>query len=43
MENCYDHDGEQLGFYEKAHMKTQSKKKDVHSCNFIARKPNEEF
>ena len=40
MENCYDHDGEQLGFYEKAHMKTQSKKKVV--LVYIASKRNEE-
>ena len=25
----YYHDGEQLGFYKKAHIKTHSKKKDV--------------
>ena len=29
IENYYHHDGEQLGFYKKAHMKTQGKKKDV--------------
>ena len=23
IENCYHHDGEQLGFYEKLHIKTQ--------------------
>ena len=31
----YHHDGEQLGFYKKAHMKTQSKKKDVLVIFFI--------
>ena len=29
IENYYHHDGEQLGFYKKVHIKTQSKKKDV--------------
>ena len=29
IENYYQHDGEQLGFYKKVHIKTQSKKKDV--------------
>ena len=29
IENYYHHDGEQLRFYKKAHMKTQGKKKDV--------------
>ena len=28
-ENYYHHDRGQLGFYEKAHIKTQSKKKDA--------------
>ena len=29
IENYYDDDGEQLEFYKKVHIKTQSKKKDV--------------
>ena len=29
MENYHHHDGEQLGFYKKEHIKTLSKKKDV--------------
>ena len=29
IENYYHHDGEQLGFYKKVHIKTQGKKKDV--------------
>ena len=29
IENYYHHDEEQLGFYKKAHMKTQSKQQDV--------------
>ena len=29
IENYYHHDGEQLGFYKKIHIKTLSKKKDV--------------
>ena len=29
IENYYDHHGEQLGFYKKVHIKTQSKKKNV--------------
>ena len=29
IENYYHHDGEQLGFYKKVDIKTQSKKKDV--------------
>ena len=29
IENYYHHDGEQLGFYKKVHIKTKSKKKDV--------------
>ena len=35
IENYYHHDGEQLGFYKKAHTKTQSKKKDVLVTFFI--------
>ena len=33
MENYYQHDGEQLGFYKKAHMKTEQREEC--SCNFI--------
>ena len=33
IENYYHHDGEQLGFYKKAHMKTQQK--EGCACNFI--------
>ena len=29
IENCYHHDGEQLGFYKNIPIKTQSKKKGV--------------
>ena len=29
MENYYQHDGGQLPFYKKVHIKTQSNKKDV--------------
>ena len=29
IENHYQDDGQQLGFYEKIHIKTQSKKNDV--------------
>ena len=34
IENYYQHDGEQLGFYKKKHIKTPSKKKNV-LCNFM--------
>ena len=37
----YHHDGEQLGFYEKIHIKTQSKRKRGSRNLYIAR--NEEF
>ena len=33
MKNYYQHDGEQLGFYKKAHMKTEQR--EGCSCNFI--------
>ena len=29
IENNYHHDGKQLGFYKKVHIKIQSKKKDI--------------
>ena len=40
IENYYHHDGEQLGFYKKVHIKTQSKKKDV-LVIFTLQKTNE--